>query len=412
MITRMFKLPFSFIITGMISFVLYHVSTLVDFAGWITEYPRTSDGWYMVHLLVLGWATMIAMGAVYQLVSVVLQSAIYSEKLGFVQYGLFTLGTAGLLFAFRTAHAGWIAICATAAFLGIMLFLWNIGATLWKSRRWNPVTLCTAAAVSYLGLTGMSGMLLGMDFHFNWLGIYHDRLFGAHVWLGMTGWFGLLIVGFSYKLLPMFLLSHHYPERLQKVIVLLWNAAVWCGVLGFMTDWGFAKSIAFLMLAGALVLYCCHVQQMYTVRHKPDPGAGVTWAVWAARLLAAEAVIASVSYLFIPDQLSHSFIVMMVWSYLYGWVGITMMGYLSKIVPFLWWTHKYGPQVGKTKVPTMGQLLLDRPVSTSLAILTICLLLLLIGMGSGQGVLVGVAGSALSVAALIYMSLIARVFTK
>ena len=73
----MFRLPFLFIATGIISFVVYQVLGLADLASWITLEPINPTGWSRIHLLVLGWATMIAMGAVYQLIDVVLQSKIY-----------------------------------------------------------------------------------------------------------------------------------------------------------------------------------------------------------------------------------------------------------------------------------------------------------------------------------------------
>ena len=45
---------------------------------------------------------MIAMGAVYQLVPVVLQNhKLFSERLGYIQYGVFTLGFAGLVIGFQ-----------------------------------------------------------------------------------------------------------------------------------------------------------------------------------------------------------------------------------------------------------------------------------------------------------------------
>ena len=46
-----------------------------------------------VHWLILGWATMIAMGAVYQLISVVLQRDVFSRRLGYIQFGVYFAGS-------------------------------------------------------------------------------------------------------------------------------------------------------------------------------------------------------------------------------------------------------------------------------------------------------------------------------
>ena len=225
----MFRLPFLFIATGIISFVIYQVLCLADLASWIDLQPRNPIGWSRIHLLVLGWATMIAMGAVYQLINVVLQSKIYSEKLGFVHYGFFMIGTFGLLYGFQSMNLVWIASFASITFIGILLFAWNMSVTLLRAKKWNSVTISVGCAVVYLTLTGISGMAMGLNFRFNQWGSFHEQLLGAHIWFGAVGWFGLLITGISYKMLPMFYLAHGFPTRLQNATLIMWNLGVLTG---------------------------------------------------------------------------------------------------------------------------------------------------------------------------------------
>jgi hypothetical protein len=45
---------------------------------------------------------------------------------------------------------------------------------------------------------------------------------------------------------------------------------------------------------------------------------------------------------------------------LVGWLGQSTVGYLYKIVPFLIWQSRYGPFVGRQKVPLMRELLHER----------------------------------------------------
>ncbi|SMF90693.1 hypothetical protein SAMN05661091_5189 [Paenibacillus uliginis N3/975] len=409
----MFRLPFTFIITGMISFVLFHFLTFADFAGWVHSEPRSPDGWFHIHLLVLGWATMMAMGAVYQLINVVLQTELHSKRLGYIHYGLFATGTLGLLAGFDHFNAKWIAAFATLAFAGILLFAWNIGATLLKAKQWNPITISTACAIIYLCLAALTGMLMGMDFKFNFLGIYHMKLLGAHIWLGTIGWFGLLVTGFSYKLLPMFYLAHQYPVSLQKWVLVFWNAAVWLGCYGFLSSKVIFNAAAFIVLIVALSLYNVHIGQIMKHKHKKSAGAGIEWTAWSARMLLALVIMGTAAVLY-NAELAHqtSFIVFMLWSYLYGWVAVTIMGYLSKIVPFLWWTYKYGPKAGKAKVPTMAQLLPERPVHIGLSSVVLCMGGLLAGLGTNNSVMIMISGMALSVAAVIYMIRIGYVFTR
>lgn len=408
----MFRLPFSFIITGIVGFVLFHALTLVDFAGWIGAEPRSPDGLFRVHLLVLGWATMIAMGAVYQLLSVILQTQFYSEKLGFIHYGFFTVGTMGLLAGFRSADTMWIAVCAALAVVGILLFAINIAMTLCKAGQWHAITISTAGAIGYLILTGLIGAAMGLDMAYGSFGGMHERLFAAHIWFGSIGWFGLLIAGFSFKLLPMFYLSHHYPTKLQPWICGLWNGAVLIGAAAVLSDWREGVPAGLLLLVAALAVYNVHINQIRAHRHKPNPGAGIFWTVGAARVVLAAAAAAALIWLIGADLLPAGAYTIAVWTYLYGWVAMTILGYMSKIVPFLWWTHKYGKLVGKRKVPTMAQLLAERPLHILLGVINCFLMLLLVGLGLNEAAVIGVAGSVLSIAALVYMGFIASVFAR
>ena len=158
----MFRLPFSFIITGIVGFVLFHALTLVDFAGWIGAEPRSPDGLFRVHLLVLGWATMIAMGAVYQLLNVILQTQFYSEKIGFVHYGFFTVGTMGLLPAFAArirCGLRFVRHWRSSASCCLRLTLHDVV----QAGQWHAITVSTASAIGYLILTGLIGAAMGLD---------------------------------------------------------------------------------------------------------------------------------------------------------------------------------------------------------------------------------------------------------
>ncbi|GIM46417.1 hypothetical protein DNHGIG_19660 [Collibacillus ludicampi] len=410
----MFLLPFLFIATGLVSFALFNITTLLQFAGWITHQPRSPAGWFHVHLLVLGWATMIAMGAVYQLIRVVLQKDVFSRTLGYVHYVLYTVGTAGLLVGFAAGQAQWIAIFATLAWIGIVLFVVNITLTLIQAAEWNLITLSTSCALLFLFLTGLIGLLMGLNFAFQWWPAWHERLFYTHIWMGTIGWFGLLITGFSYKMLPMFYLSHGVSNRTSYVVLFLWNAAVFTGAVAFLTAAPIpAVRAAVGLLTLAVYAYNMHITRIRNARHKKSPGAGVLAAVYSARALAVISTVALACTLFAPERvMDERAIVIIVWAYLWGWVALTILGYLSKIVPFLWWTHKYGPHVGKGNIPTMADLLKDRCVAYGLAAIAASLVVQIVSLGLNNMVWTQWSGVALSLFSLFYVCMIAKVFTR
>ncbi|NEW05889.1 hypothetical protein GK047_07665 [Paenibacillus sp. SYP-B3998] len=410
----MFKLPLLFIVTGIFSFLGFHVLSLFSLGSWMGEPPRNPEGWFRIHLMVLDWGTMIAMGAVYQLMDVVLQRKLYSRKLGYLHYICFLCGSSILLIGFLRLEVSLIAAGAILTWVGICLFAWNIGQTMRLAAKWNAITISTACAVGYLVLTGFLGIMMGIDFvHPIWGGI-HDRLLSAHIWMGTIGWFGLLISGFSYKMLPMFYLSHGESAKRPSTIVVLWNSATLLGALHFLLGgWVYLGGIVIVLMLAALIIYEIHMRDIRKHRHKGTPGSGIRWTIYSTRGLIVYVVIFLSIWLVNPDIFENERILIVTgWMYLYGWVAMTILGYLSKIVPFLWWTHKYGPLAGKKKVPVMNDLINDQYVNYGMAGMCGGLLVLLLGIGINGMLLIWIGGCLLSVCSLLYMSLIVRVFAR
>lgn len=410
----MSRLPFFFIITGMIGFVLFHGVSIMSLSSWLNEGLRGPSGWFHVHLFVLGWATMLAMGAVYQLINVILQANIYSLKLGYIHYVVFTLGLVGLLYGFFTGNMYWIAAFATLTFIGILLFTLNMAITLMRASRWDPITISAAFAVLYLFLTALLGLFMGLNFYYGGWNDLHQQLFGAHIWLGTVGWFGLLITGFSYKMLPMFYLAHNYPTRLQTIILILWNAAVIIGAVAFLigsNTW--LLVLALILLVDAILIYNLHLLQIRKHRHKKTPGVGIQWSMYGNQAFAVLSTLMLIYVLLnVGNIITARTVLVAGWLYLGGWVSFTILSYASKIVPFLWWTHKYGKLIGKPGTPVMSNLLNEKQANIGLAAIAVASLILLSGLVIASNMVLAIGAIAYSVASILYIALIGYVFAK
>jgi len=412
--TKISRLPFLFIVTGIVGFIAFHATSIFSLSTWLTEELRGPNGWFQVHLFVLGWATMLAMGAVYQLIHVILQTHIYSEKLGYAHYLCFTAGLIGTLYGFLYGEVYVLAIFATLMLLGILLFAFNMAVTLYKAKHWDTITISAAIAVAYLVLTGISGLLMGLNLALGYWVELHGRLFGAHIWLGTIGWFGLLITGFSYKMLPMFYLAHDYPKKLQTIILLLWNAAVIAGVLSFLLNgkpWTMQLALALLTIA--FIIYNVHLLHIRKNRFKKNPGAGIQWSMYVNHGFAIILILLLAFSIYKPDQMLSSEAVRLAgWLYLGGWVSLMVLCYASKIVPFLWWTYKYGKLAGKQSIPMMSDLLNDKKVKVSLTCLISAALLMQMGLVSNNAILISIFGIIFSLCSFVYIALISFVFRK
>src|SRR3989304_3829323 len=96
------------------------------------------------------------------------------------------------------------------AFLAIILFAVNIGLTLCKVKTMNITVVHIIAAIIYLTTVATFGLLLGLNLSFPFLRGNHLHYLALHAAIGFAGWFSMVIMGVSYKLLPMFSLSYTY----------------------------------------------------------------------------------------------------------------------------------------------------------------------------------------------------------
>jgi hypothetical protein len=92
------------------------------------------------------------------------------------------------------------------------------------------------------------------------------------------------------------------------------------------------------------------------------------------------------------------------WSGFAGWIGLTIIGMLHKLVPFPLWTHRYGAKAGAERVPLVRELVDARRAEATYWLLNAGLALVLVGVLFGPLWVATTGGAALAVAALVFAS--------
>lgn len=311
----------------------------------------------LTHLITLGWITMTMMGALIQLVPVALGGALYSPRLARIQFWLMLVGVAGMVGHFWIGRFAGMAASALLVLLAVVLFLVNMGLTLRRVRQWDTVVWHIGAALVYLAGTAGLGSLMALDKVLDFLPGDFLGILQAHAHLAALGWVTMMILGVSYKLLPMFTLAEIWSERLARMTFWSLNG----GALGLFWSllWGSRLTAAFAALAAAsLALYGFQVVRTLRARRRPALDWGIRYALTAVGylLLAAllgvglaagvvrdEAVAARLGF-------AYGFLG------LAGWVSVMIMGMMYKVVPFLVWYVAYSDRVGLGRVPGLADL--------------------------------------------------------
>lgn len=378
-------LPLRFVVTGVLS-LLTGVGVLLARPDLLATYHYNQYAIAVTHLIVLGFMVTVVMGATYQLVPVALEVPLFSERLARWQFVFHLVGFAGMVWMFWKWDLEQVGHFASVLAIGVAMFAWNVGRTLLRARVRDAVAQGIASAVVWLGLTVLVGMALaaakctyesadsrswfspvGFLVHLlNWVAQQTQRfepigLMHGHAHLGGAGFFVLMIIAVSYKLVPMFTLSELQSERRACGSVWLFNL----GLLGlFVTialHSAWKPAFAGVLLA-ALSLYGLELAAILRARRRRVIDWGLRYYLTAMGLLALLAILGVV--LCWPGLPATVFTTQLENVYgflgLIGVVALTIIGFLHKIVPFLVWYRAYSPQVGRHKVPMLGDLFSER----------------------------------------------------
>jgi len=179
----------------------------------------------------------------------------------------------------------------------------------------------------------------------------------AHAHLGGIGFFLMMIVSVSYKLLPMFALSELQNERRAWWSVWLLNGGLAGLFLALLLRSPWKLGFALVVIAG-LAVYAREIIAILKARKRRLLDWGLRYFLTALGVLAPLSALAVIlcwprlPATLLTTQLEnvYGFLALM------GVVAFTITGFLYKIVPFLVWYHTYGPEVGRSKVPSLGDL--------------------------------------------------------
>ncbi|WP_060787868.1 hypothetical protein [Geobacillus zalihae] len=401
------RLPFSFIMFAVLAFAASQLMLLGAIPSLSSGAFRLPFVWAAAHLALLGFALMTAMGAMYQLVPVAFLTPIWSERLGFWQFAVTAAGI--VAFAVSLAAAPNRAFLPSLLLLlGIILFVWQMAMTLRKQETKNVMTLFVATSLLFLLLTAAAGGLLAFHFFAAKGANSHEVVFGLHVLFGLCGWFTLLIIGFSYKMAPMFSLAHGFSLRPARYVYALYISGIAVAFASlFLRSHAWLAAGAALLMSG-FVVFVWHIRAILQKRMKKTLdrpfrfslsaiviGLALHVAAFAAIVVGSGRLLGIIVYLFIV-----------------GWILFSIIGYLLKIVPFLWWTHRYSEKVGQQNVPTLKQMMNERAVTVQCRLWLIALALAAVALAVASVPLFAITQVLLAGLSVAFAGTILTVFRK
>jgi hypothetical protein len=346
-----------------------------------------------LHLATLGVLATTAVGASFQLLPVATMRPVRSIRLCKLTFWLLIPGVllfaAGLLLGnSHLAEAG-----GGLAGLALLLFLGLLIDNLRAVKDMPQVVRHAWVAAAALGLLVVLGMVLAANLMHGFLGGSRTAFALAHGLLAAYGFMGMMLMGLSYILIPMFALAPA-PEKAPALrSAFAGGAAVALGAVGALAGAQALLVLASLLGLIAFALYLRNMKAMIDQRMRKQLGIFFR-PIFAGWFLIAASLI--IGFLLALGVLSASHGPLFVFA-LVGGLTTFLLGVLQRIMPFLASMHCAGPS-GRT--PTLSQLSCDRLAKAFFALHLAALVLVFAGLAHGWGLALR-AGAALGLAAAL-----------
>lgn len=308
--------------------------------GSVLGFRQGTGAMALTHLWTLGVMGSAMLGALIQILPVACNVPVGRGYFPAMPvYLLFTAGCLALVGGFYF----WIPMLLTTAAVllavAFIIYFVTVAWALWQHRRQvyagaREILVAVRGALLALGITVVLGLAmawaLGSGYSLNpWL--------KHHILWGLAGWGGLLLMGMSFQLIPIFQITEIYPKWMSRwlplvVFVLL---LAWSSLQSSSGGAYVLHEAAEAGLAAAYALWAVTTLHLLHTRKRASHGP-TSWFWFAGMYSLLACVLVWVWHLVNPSSQNEMVLGILI---IVGVFGSVITGQLYKIVSFLLWKH-------------------------------------------------------------------------
>lgn len=354
-----------------------YVGALFSLFSHSSTFDPNSLSWIgTLHLYLLGYVMMIIVGALAQLLPVVLEKGHCCVGFYPIIFSLLLSGAtvmiAGFWFLASLVSYGGVLVVSAVIIFAVELLL-TAKRDIFRSMSTKTMGLASL----FLVIGTLSGWMISASWNTLFV-IDQSSFLLMHIISVLGGGVIMIIFGIAQILLPMFGLAHGFDERFSSYayktlsigIVLLIVSAFW--IKGYIP-------IAF----GIVILSIgFHLTQIIIILKKRARKELDIWyrSVASAYVFLLASMVVLIGGIIVGEIEWRIF----EWFFGVGFLGFLINAHLYKIIPFLVWFERYSPLVGKQKVPMLHQMLPKRGADMQWIFSLVGMLLGAIGLMSGN----------------------------
>lgn len=341
--------------------IVFHLLGWLALLAGAGSLPRFAGGlgWPLagLHLMTLGVLVMSAIGAGLQLLPVATRQPVGATRWPALLWWLYTPGVAAVAMGMGLGAPALLGAGAAAVVLALLLFALLLGANLRGARGMPGVVAHGWAALACLLVLLASALSLAGSY-LGWPGIDRASALALHLPFASYGFMGLLALGLSAILVPMFALAPAPATRPQLVSCGLVVAAL---ALAAAAAFGVAPqglrmtAIGLGAVAVVLHLRLMHAALRSGMRRELGRSFVLVRVGWALLVASLAAALSLMLQLPLPGAATLFGLLL-----IGGWLLSFLLGILQRVLPFLASMHVAG---GSRRPPTPSSLSAERPLA-------------------------------------------------
>jgi hypothetical protein len=367
----------------------------------------------ITHTMALGWGTMIILGSSHQLLPILIERELFSNRLAHLTFVFAAAGIPLLVWSFYTFNMQWPA--QTGAVLinvAVLLFLINVAAGVAQSKTENVNAIFVFTAGIWLFITTLIGGLLVFNFSHNVLPADSLHYLSLHAHVGIAGWFLLLVIGVGSKLIPMFLISkYNNPAMLWGIFMLINTGLISFIFIFLFTNVAWLHLFPVACMAFALLQFGRFCRNSYRQRIRKQVDAQmkislISVALMVVPLITLIVVVATLLFLPVNTKLvlAYGFTIF------FGWLTAIILGMTFKTLPFIVWNKIYHAKAGLGKTPDPKELFSAGLFNGMVISYLPGFLLFAIGVAIANALMIKLGAGLLLCCALLYNANVLKIF--
>jgi len=308
------------------------------------------DSIVITHALTIGFLGFIMLGSLTQMLPVLAGVQIPKVNLvSKISHIFLTFGTISMLMGIMSASAIFNTASLLLLSVGFTMIIVVIAMAIVKVKNFTPTVKAMSVSLFFASFTVLMGLFLLFTYVNSDYALYRNMIANVHSVWGIFGFAGILIIGVTFQVLPMFYVAPRFKKFCKQRVVLLLSL----GLLIWLFTSIFAESYSVLgksWIALFFWAFATTVWRKLSARRRPI--SDVT--VWYWRVASIALTLGAFLWIF-DEYFKHEYVVMVGILLGGGFILSIMMGMLYKIIPFLVWFHLNA--MGYMTIPTMNEMI-------------------------------------------------------